>query len=156
MPLQIRTLTQAASLDADPAERPTLQITQPRRGRPALMAAAEATTVSDVHSSMADRPARPLEPIPVAHPGEAVDHAVELVLQVQIAPDGSVVRVDPEGDAAAPPSFVEVALNAFRSARFAPALRDGHAVASTLRIAVRFDTADLSDDTLAALSAAAR
>jgi len=86
---------------------------------------------------------------PPAYPPEAARQGIggEVILQVSVAPDGSlrdvqVERAEPAG------VFEQVSLEAARQWRFRPAMRDGSAVEGRVRIPVTFAIPEDDTDTV--------
>ncbi len=90
-------------------------------------------------ASEVDRGAFPLKAIDLPYPSmpNGVDYAGTLVMDVFIDKEGRVEAVKLL-DATVPAAYRDIALRAFRGARFGPALRQGRPVNSVKRIEVRF------------------
>jgi len=90
-------------------------------------------------ASEVDRAAFPLEPIELPYPPtpNGVAYAGTLVMEVFIDREGRVDAVKLL-DATVPATYQDIALRAFRAARFGPALRHGRPVRSVKRIEVQF------------------
>lgn len=90
-------------------------------------------------ASEVDRPAFPLRGIDLPYPKGpgGVDYYGSLKLELYIDAGGDVVRVALL-DTTVPPAYEAVALRAFRSAHFGPALKWGRPVRSRKKIEVGF------------------
>ena len=111
----------------------------------ALAAAAGAWLYTRLHyytAAEVDRAAFPLAAIDLPYPvgASGVQYEGRVEMKVYIDAEGGVDRVELL-DAAVPAAYRDLALRAFRNARFGPALRGGRPVRSVKRIEVEFKPA---------------
>jgi periplasmic protein TonB len=83
---------------------------------------------------------KPVQTVPPVYPEQERKAGIvgTVLLSVEIKSDGTVGTIKTEEDVAGHPAFTSSAMAAVGKWRFEPAQREGHAVACTVKIPIRF------------------